>query len=86
MYAIRSYYGPHPGNFTIIPDISGLARMSDNGQANRMLPAAREFAKNGVRVLTVDGDNEWTFYAVGTVAAPDFFAAVAANGDSYNFV
>lgn len=33
------------------------------------------------RVLTVDGDNEWTFYAVGTVAAPDFIPAVAANGD-----
>lgn len=33
------------------------------------------------RVLTVDGDNEWTFYAVGTVGAPDFFPAVAANGD-----
>jgi len=33
------------------------------------------------RLLTVDGDNEWTFYAVGTVAAADFFPVIAANGD-----
>ena len=33
------------------------------------------------RMLTIDGDNEWTFIAVGTVAAPDFIAVVAANGD-----
>ena len=33
------------------------------------------------RSLTVDGDNEWTFYAVGTVAAGDFIPVIAANGD-----
>ncbi|MGI9343174.1 MAG: DUF4397 domain-containing protein [Gammaproteobacteria bacterium] len=33
------------------------------------------------RTLTIDGDNEWTFVSVGTVAAPDFIAVVAANGD-----
>lgn len=32
------------------------------------------------RVLTIDGDNGWTFYAVGTVATPEFFAVSAANG------
>lgn len=33
------------------------------------------------RQLTIDGDNEWTFVAVGTVAMPDFIPVVAANGD-----
>lgn len=33
------------------------------------------------RTLTIDGDNGWTFYAVGTVAAPDFIPAFRANGE-----
>ena len=33
------------------------------------------------RVLTVDGDNGWTFVAVGSVAAPEFFPVIAANGE-----